>query len=310
MMSRTCRLSAGIAVLLHLLLVACTGDGRGPDEESATPLCLNAECGARRQLVDLPQLENIAYTSGGRLFVSGQQNLYEITRIAADDYQARAMFATEGGCSGLAEQRGYLYALCPGGLHALSLADPDAAPVLISPLVGMTLPNGMVAGADNQLYITDGPVALEPKIVRLQLSSDDPLRVLQQDTWLLTFPEYPNGLAIRGQRLYTTLYLPPVGTVAAIDIKADGSAGPIQRLAMRGIMDDLSVYGESLLIADFQNGALLQLNLNGEEQQQTGFLSFNQPSSVAVVGAPLFDVPTAVATERYLGSGLWAWVAR
>ncbi len=310
-MSRTRRAGIVVAVLLlPLLLAACDGDGQGPDAERATPLCLNADCGARRQLVDLPQLENIAYTAGGRLFVSGQLNLYEITRVAADAYQARALLATGGGCSGLAEQRGYLYALCPGGLHALNLADPSAMPVLISALASMTLPNGMVAGADHRLYITDGPVALEPKIVRLQLSPDDPLRVQQQDTWLLTFPEYPNGLAIRGQRLYTTLYLPPVGTVAAIDIGADGRPRPVQRLATRGIMDDLSVYGESLLIADFQNGALLQLGLDGEEQQQTGLLSFNQPSSVAVVGAPLFDTPTAVATERYLGSGLWAWVAR
>ena len=85
MMNTIRRLGAGIALLLlQLPMVACEGDGPAADGGSATPLCLNAACGARRQVVDLPQLENIAYTSGGRLFVSGQQNLYEITRIAAD----------------------------------------------------------------------------------------------------------------------------------------------------------------------------------------------------------------------------------
>lgn len=306
---RSTRILRGVVVWLLAALAACDSSGGNiaaplPDARS---LCLSPACGARQLIVDLPQLENIAYTSNGRLFVSGQQNLYEITRDS-EGYQSRALFENAGGCSGLTEQRGHLYALCPGGLHAVALDDPQAQPVLVSALSGFTLPNGLAAGADHRLYVADGPIALDPKIVRLQLDPEDPLRLLNQEVWLRTLPEFPNGLAIRDGRLYTTLYVPPLGTVAATDIAPDGSAGAIQRLALRGILDDLAVYGESLLIADFQNGALLQTDLDGTVLQQTGALSFMQPSSVEVAGPPLFDEPTVLATERYLGRGLWAWV--
>lgn len=305
--NRRCRWVA--ALLLAALLSAC-GDGdpaRDGVQDDPRALCLSSDCGARRLIADLPQLENIAFTSSGRLFVSGQQNLYEIQRTGADTYRAFSLFEAGSGCGGLTEQRGHLYALCSGGLYAVRLDDPVARPVFVSALSGMTLPNGMAAGEGNRLYIADGPIAVQPKIIRVQLDATDPLRVLAQDTWLSTLPEFPNGVAIRNGVLYTTLYVPPLGTVAAIEIQADGSAGPIRRLALRGIYDDIAMYGDTLLVADFQNGALLQYELDGTLIQQTGILRFAQPSSVHVAGPPLFDQPTALATQRYLGRGLWAW---
>lgn len=74
----------------------------------------------------------------------------------------------------------------------------------------------------------------------------------------------------------------------------------------RGIMDDLNVYGDTLLVTDWQYDRLVQIGLDGALLQETALLSFSQPSSLDVAGPPLFDQPTALATERYTGSGLWA----
>lgn len=303
-----------------LLLGAC-GASQAPDglpvrgDDDAHALCLNSQCGAPRQLVDLPDLENLLVTEDGRLFVSGQQNVYEILPDRADGFRAEPLFDSGGG-SGLAQAGPTLYVLHQddasgptgfAGLFALDLAAPDAQPRRIFSLAGMTLPNGMVAGPGPVLYVTDGPIAAEPKIVRLTFDPADPRKVLKQDTWLLTFPEYPNGLAISGNSLYTTLYNPDtrVGTVARIDIGADGRPGPIVPLFTRGIMDDLNIYGDTLLVTDWQDNRLFQLDLAGALLQETDAGSFSQPSSVDVGPTPLFPVPAALITERYTGRGLW-----
>ncbi len=304
--------SGGSAGLMGVLMLSACGSQTPSDESTTVPidarqLCINAACGSRQSILDLPQLENQRYTRAGRLFVTGQQNWYEVERAAGGAYTARALLEAEGGCSGMAERGDYLYALCPGGLYGLWLTDPGATPQFIGALQGMTLPNGMALGPDDRLYVSDGPVALTPKIVRLQLDPADPLRLLGQETWLSTFPEFPNGVAIAGHALYTTLYVPPLGTVARIDIQADGTPGPVQRLYALGIADDLAVVGDTLLVTDWQRGAIVQLDLDGQPLQHTPLLSFLQPSSVDVAGPPLFERPTVLVTERYLGRGLWAW---
>lgn len=311
-----------LVILCGAVLLAACGGGSEPDdsdsaaESDARRLCLNSDCGASRQLVDLPDLENLLVTDDGRLLVTGQQNFYEVTGNANDGFSAAAFFPGTRGCSGLTQRGHLVYALCQGdaggptdfgGLMVLDLSIADASPEQIFSITGMTLPNGLVTGPDDTLYVTDGPIALEPKIVRLTLDPADPRKVLGQETWLLTFPEYPNGLAIDGNRLYTTLYNPTAasGTVARIDIQADGAAGPVTPLFTRGIMDDLNIYGDTLLVTDWQNNRLFQMSLDGELLQETAPQSFRQPSSVDVGRPPLIPAPAALITERYTGRGLW-----
>jgi hypothetical protein len=307
-----------LSLCCGLLLTACSdGSTPGDAEPSAAQarrLCLNSTCGVPRQLLDLPDLENLLVTDAGRLFLTGQQNVYEV-HADGTGFRAESLFASGGG-SGLAQAGRLLYLLHQddaggatdfSGVYALDLAQPGATPEKIFALTGMTLPNGLVAGPDHSLYLTDGPIALEPKIVRLVLDPADPRKVLRQETWLATLPEYPNGLAIRGNALYTTLYNPTTltGTVARIDIQADGSPGPVVPLFTRGIMDDLNVYGDTLLVTDWQNSRVLQLALDGTLLQETDAFSFRQPSSVDVGQAPLFAMSVALVTERYTGRGLW-----
>lgn len=301
-----------ICLLVAALLCACgeSQRDRAPTGDDPRDLCLNSLCGSPRQLVDLPDLENVLVTDGGRVFVTGQQGLYEIHRDADGRYRATTMFG--GGCSGIVQREASIYALCTdaAGASALMLFDADAGepvPESIFTLTGMTLPNGLAAGPDHTLFVTDGPIAVEPKIVRLQLDSADPRVVLAQDTWLATLPDYPNGLAIRGGQLYTTLFNPTTakGDVARIAIQDDGSAGPLERLHTRGIMDDLELAGDTLLVTDWQNNRLFQIELDGTLVQETDVLSYSQPSSLAVAPAAWFDPPAVLVTERYSGRGLW-----
>ncbi|MFA5939335.1 MAG: hypothetical protein WC809_08265 [Sinimarinibacterium sp.] len=302
------------SLLAAFLLAGCNGGGSPdsdllPSGDDPRDLCLNSQCGSPRQLVDLPDLENVLVTDAGRVFVTGQQGLYEIHRNADGSYRATTL---SGGCSGIMQRESWVYALCTdaAGASAVMVFDANAAepvPESIFTLAGMTLPNGLAAGPEHTLFVTDGPIAVEPKIVRLQLDPANPRVVLAQDTWLATRPDYPNGLAIRGKQLYTTLFNPTTaeGEVARIDIRAGGSAGPIERIHTRGIMDDLEVAGDTLLVTDWQSNRLFQIEFDGALVQETDALSYSQPSSLAVAPAAWFDPPAVLVTERYTGRGLW-----
>ncbi len=314
------------AVLALALLSAC-GNSAIPSEVqhvvqdaggSVKSLCVKSACGHARQIVDLPDLENLKITAAGRVFVTGQQNFYEITRDAQGSYNARPFLSTGSGCSGMALNGNTLYALCSSGsagaptdmsgLFALDVLAANAVPQHIFSLTGMSLPNGMVWDAiGGYLYVTDGPVAAEPKIVRLKVDTANPARILMQETWLKTLPQYPNGLALRGRSLYTTLFNPStaIGTVVQVDILPDGTPSPLLTLFSKGIMDDLSVAGDTLLVTDWQGDAIFQLALNGALLQTTDAGSFSKPSTVELASGPLFAAGELLITERYTGRGVW-----
>ena len=316
-----------LAVLALALLSAC-GSSSTPSAVqegvgAAKSLCVKSSCGQARQIVDLPDLENLKITSAGRVFVTGQQNFYEISRDDLGTYNARPLLSAGSGCSGMALNGNTLYALCSSGsggsptdmsgLFALDLSAANAVPQHIYNLADMTLPNGMVWDAmGGFLYVTDGPVAVDPKIVRLKVDSADPRRIQMQETWLKTLPQYPNGLALRGRSLYTTLYNPStaIGTVVQTDILPDGSAGPLTALYAKGIMDDLSVAGDSLLVTDWQGDAIFQLALDGTLLQTTDAGSFSKPSTVELASGPLFKAGELLITERYTGRGVWLFSPR
>jgi pentose-5-phosphate-3-epimerase len=70
-------------------------------------------------------------------------------------------------------------------------------------------------------------------------------------------------------------------------------------------MDDLTVVGDTLLVTDWQNGGLFQIDFDGNLIPETMDNIFAQPSSVIVAGPSMFDQAAILVTERYTGDGLW-----
>ncbi len=297
---------------LALMLSACGGDdGTATEPVAIDPaqLCVASACGSKTRLLDIPGAENILFTPDGRLFVSGGSNVFEITR-AGDAYAARPLLAGSCNFTGLAQRGDVLYAACFD--HQLYAAKLTAAPELqaIHALSGMSAPNGMATGPDGELYINDGPISTSglptPQVVRLKFDPADPLHVTEQVQWLGgDRVSFPNGIARSGRTLFITdsSLLPlALGVIKRIDIQDDGSAGPTTVIAnFLSLPDDLSVVGDSLLVALYTNGYIALVKQDGSGvTAQTDLLSFDSPSQVNSGQPPLFDPLDILVTEKGL----------
>jgi hypothetical protein len=303
------------AAPLFALLAACGGDldytagnGNAPDDDpSPAQLCVASACGVKEVLLTIPSAENTLFTPEGRLFVSGGTNVYEVTRDQAG-WHARPLLAGTSNFTGLAQRGSVLYAASfDGQLYAAELS---AEPVLqaIHTLAGMAAPNGVVVGPDGELFIVNGPLPVgalpDPKIVRLRLDPADPLRVIEQADWLAIPLGFPNGIKRRDRTLYFTdsRVLPTsLGLVRAVDIQADGSPGEPRDIgSVLSVPDELSLVGDSFLVALFATNAVALMGPDGEVISQTDNGSFSGASSVRTGRPPLFANTDLIVTEKGL----------
>ncbi len=307
----------GLILAFACGLLAGCGSGSEPVQGGAAAvdpatidpvaLCVSSACGTKTRLLDIPGAENTLFTPDGRLFVSGDSNVYEVTRDAAG-FHAASLY--DGNCNftGMARRGSILYVACFDlRLYALHLDQAGARLQPVYSLAGMAAPNGMCDGPDGELYLADGPLSSSqlpsPKLVRLDFDAADPLKVVKQTTWLSQGVGLPNGLTRRGRTLWfssSSLLPPSLGQVNSVDILADGSAGPVRTLgALASIPDDLSVAGDDLLLALYSEGAIALLGADGSILSQTDPLSFQLPSSVKIGQPPLFDPATdLLVTEK------------
>lgn len=300
----------GVRVLLAAAGLALSGcgdsllpSGAAPPPAAPQDLCVDSGCGARTRLLHVADAENLHFTPDGRLFVSGGVNVYEVVRDGAG-YAARPLAAAECNFTGLAQRGNVLYATCfSGQLYAAALtASPALAP--IHALAGMSAANGTAVGPSGELYIVNGPAGgfPDPKIVRLEFNPADPFEVAAQEDWLGSGLEFPNGLAVAGRTLYVTdgsSEFP--GLVKAIEILPDGSPGTPRTLAtLPGILDDLSLVDDHLLVSGYSNGTVALLGPDGAVVAETGPGGFDSPSAVRVGRAPLFNPTDLLVTEKGL----------
>ena len=168
-------------LLLVLGLAACSDGGDSasaiqlPNNPAPVELCLTADCHEKTVLMEMPSAENLLFSDDGRLFVSANGGVFEITRDNAGAFAATRISAD--GCTGglgLAIARNHLYAICSGGL--LYGGELTAQPALteLFALEGMCIANGMAEGPDGHLYVVDEPLSSvncvpDPKIVRLNV---------------------------------------------------------------------------------------------------------------------------------------------
>ena len=297
----------GLAVLA-LLLAGCGNSGS--DDGGANDLlalCVDSICGEKTALLTIEQAENIFFTDDGRLFVSGGTNVFEIKR-EGDGYAATPIFSGTGNFGGMTQRGDVLYVNCftDSHLYAARLtATPTLAPIHDT---GLGIPNGMTAGPSGEIYIVNGPIPTsglpDPKIVRLTFDPADPMKVTEQTDWLTLTGNFPNGIARSGRTLFvanSTPILPTLGEVLRIEIGDDGMPeSPSSIATFDSLPDDLSVAGDSLLVALYSNGYIAHLTLDGELLAQTDPLSFEFPSQVRVGQPPLFSADEILVTEKGL----------
>ena len=297
-----------LAVATATLLAGCSSSS-APDTQGAVvdpaTLCVASSCGTKTQLVDIPSAENTLFTPDGRLFVTGSDSVYEITKDAAG-WHATSLATTKANFTGLAQRGDVVYAAAfDGNLYAARITDTPPAFTAIHAL-GMSSANGMTSGPNGELYIVNGPLGSsvpDPKIIRLRFGSD-PMKVTEQIDWLTTGLYFPNGLQRRGNTLLVSDSDPvnvAIGAIKSVAINTDGSAGTPQLIgSFPSLPDDLGIAGNDILAAFYSNGQIGLIDASGTLVSQTDPLSFQNPSSVKLGQPPLFAPNDLVVTEKGL----------
>jgi hypothetical protein len=298
-----------LLLLAIAMLAGCTSGG-DPDPQTTAvnpaTLCVASACGVKSQLLDIPSAENTLFTSDGRLFVSGSDNVYEVTEDATG-WHAAALADTKANFTGLAQRGDVIYAAAfDGNLYAARLSDTPPTFKAIYAL-GVASANGMTTGPDGALYIVNGPLGASlpaPKILRLRFDAANPMKVAEQADWLTSGLSFPNGLQRRGNTLLfsdSDALTVTLGAIRTVDIRPDGSAGTVKTLGtFPSLPDDFGLAGDSVLAAFYSNGQIGLIDASGALVSQTDPLSFQNPSSVKLGRPPLFAADDLVVTEKGL----------
>lgn len=292
--------------LAAAILAACGNDSAdtAPVAARADSLCVSDGCGRIIDIAAVPDAENTLVTPDGRVFVSGGTGVFEIVAAGAG-YTALPIHDEACNFTGLALRGDVLYANCfSGSLHATRLGATPRLRKIHD--YGLSAANGLALGPEGALYLSNGPLATtappDPRIVRVWPDAADPLRIALQEDWVTDGLFAPNGIAIRGREVYVTdsTALPPVlGRIERISIAADGSPGERRQIAsFNSIPDDLSVVGDSLLVALYTQGSVALIGPDGGIRQQTGPLVLSFPSSVRLAPSPLFQAGDLLITQK------------
>lgn len=312
MYSNSC--NAIILLALACGLVACVGEEPSGGSLARTTAagfeqnspCFNNACAEIEQLLTVPDAENMIFSNTGRLFVSGGQAVIEVQR-SGETFESKVVSNAICNFTGLAIARDTLYANCGDG--TLWAGKLSANPVKLRKIfdyTDMALANGLSASADGkQLYAVDGPlstVALpSPKIVKLTLSSSDPMQVDAQTTWLDLAGRFPNGIQRRGNFLYfTDSEIPELGRLNVVQIRNDGSAGmPAVLATLQSLPDDFSILPDGFAISYFLTGQVVKLDFQGKQVDGFQPFTFSTGTSQVMQGrAPLFESSDLLVTEK------------
>ena len=298
--------SSKAACALHAMLTlstlgACANEIDSPspvDDQSAELSGVrDLSRGERRTLVDnVVAAENQLFTSTGRLFVSGDEGVFEVSKQGSS-YSARKLSTTvKCQFGGLTEYAGTLFANCYDGTDSKVLgAKLTEAPQLqpIRALPGVGLANGLTNDGKGNLYVAS---TFDGTILRLQLDPADPLTVRAQDTYLPNAGLFSNGLKFHAGKLYWTAFT----TVKAVDIGADGKPGPLKELGGAfTFFDDLYVDDGGILLDDYLGGKVLAFDSKIQFLNATPNSTFNGPSSVQPAQGRLgLSSNAIIVTER------------
>jgi len=234
--------------------------------------------GTRETLVDsIASIENSMFTQSGRLFVTGDDGVYEITRDATGAAKATA-WASGAGCkfAGMAEVNGVLYVNCydltNSAVYAATLtATPSFRKIYDLPGVGLA--NGAAADDSGRIYLAD---SFGGTIWRLSVDPENPFAITLRESFS-TGNLFPNGLKVFGGAIYYTDFV----AVKRIPLLANGRGGPVTTLTTQlTFFDDLYVDDSGILVANYLLGYVEGLTSAGVDLLDTPALGLSGPSSV------------------------------
>jgi hypothetical protein len=255
-------------------------------------------CGTTQVLVDgVAAAENLIFTEEGRLFVTGDNGVFELRRDASGAMQAMTV-ASAPYCkfSGLAEVGTVLYAACydltDSYLFAAALT-PTPQFERIDTMTGVQLANGLAADTAGNLYVA---ATIQGEILRLTTAPGDPFTVSSLETWLPNSGVLTDGLKFFASSLFWT----SGGTISRVPILANGAAGSTSTVVTRlTIFDDLFVSDAGgILAADYTAGALDAFDLYGLAVGQTTTPMTNPSALAPALGRVGFGPNDIVFTEK------------
>lgn len=292
------------------VLTACssttTTDSPSPVAE-ARELCVSNLCGSKTVLASMPGAEYLHFTPDGRLFAASDLNIFEVTR-SGDNWITTPLSSMDCSFAGIEQRGNVLYA---NGCNQLFASELTATPLMepIHSYEGFQLANGLTSDPDGNLYAVNGPISntgpVDAKVAKLRFNPQNPFEVLEQTVWASDGLEFPNGIDYFNGNMYisdSSATQVQVGSVKTIPLRADGSAGTIETLAIwPGILDDITVVdGSYILVADYLTGMIGQISLDGEVLQNTLPLTFENASSVLAGEPPMFNRNEILVTEKGL----------
>lgn len=292
---RSALLSVSMVVLLGCELDFPSGAGGATDpyELSKRVRITAIEMGA--------EVENIMFSSTGRLYVSVNRGLYEVVRAADGELKAIARSAvTDCQFAGLAEHEGVLFANCTDmGSHSwLYAAYETEEPVFerLSDLAGVSCSNGLAVDDRGDLYVAS---QLQSAIVRVRVDYAGPVSVVSSETWkTLTFGTTPNGLKIREGSLYWS----GLSDLTVEDLDSPSSRSRL--FSALTVVDDFHVDAKGILLTDFLGGAIYSLDRSGKQVGKTSAGVLKSPSMVLpALGRLGFSQDDLLVAERGGGTG-------
>lgn len=254
----------------------------------------------------LTQAENSVITSDGRLFVSADDNIFEIKRN--DDgsfYKVKLTTPANYGICGMVQRGGFLYAnittldLATAKMQGYLIAAPlNANPEfqIIFKYKNTQMLNGLTIDQEGYLYAAHS-TGIVNGIIKTTINADEPLRVDKQTTWVGIGGFWPNGIRYANGCIYYTT----AANLQRVTIKSDGTAGANKTLYTKvGFNDDFYVDNHQIILTDFISGRLLQLDLNGNLIEDTASMTFSGPSSIIAAKGPMFPNGGFLVTDKLL----------
>ncbi|HKP56543.1 MAG TPA: hypothetical protein VJV78_07485 [Polyangiales bacterium] len=241
--------------------------------------------------------ENQLFTSTGRLFISGDEGIFELVRGPDGSLQKTALHTGES-CffGGLTEQAGTIYANCYDFTNAAVFAavlseKPQFRSIHRLPGVGLL--NGLTSDGAGSLFLAS---SFDGRIIRLRVEPSNPLAIESQDVFDAQSGFLTNGLKYFDEKLYWTAFT----DVNVAVVKPNGSSGPKRNLGRAlTFFDDLYVDAAGLVVADYLNGSVVECDLTVRQCTTTPNATFEGPSSVQRANGRLgLPQDALIVTER------------